>query len=151
MAGKKVFPLGIPEDIERLIYSFIPDPNKVFRAGKTYAIKDTTKIKGWEFFNKDKPDLTVTINKLTPKRIYFTCNYPNGREPPWVAETGYSQYSEHKVQTHKRLCLEGFAYNQPSGEGRDWERMWLNVTNCSVVGRVEPVPQPNITWAKHWK
>ena len=162
-AGKKVFPFGIPEDIEKLIYSYLPPPVKPFEAGKTYVVTDVNKIKGWDFFfgsewalrsrgvggRSERPapkgeGVTIKVTKLTPKRIYFSYTLKSGRQ---MGEYLTNPYSQWKYQNHKALCLSGMVGWY--ADSPEWESLWVKVENCSIVG--EGGAAARIEWAQHWK
>jgi len=149
MSVAKVLPLGLPEDMERLIYSFIPPPKVCkFELNKVYKlVRDTdswTACCKWRrpyVYGKDGYTRhvcfgdDVVITKLTPKRIYYTLRGANGRE--------LKRYSQHQMQDYTSINLERQFYDK-----HGYKSIHIYAKDC-IETDVDP-SKPDITWAQRW-
>lgn len=146
----KVLPLGIPEDIEQLIYSFIPPPKvRKFELNKVYKLIedsdswldccdcDENRLYAYTkdgcqpiYFGHD-----IIITKLTPKRIYYTLRGLYGGE--------LKRYSQHRMQDYTSINLESQGYDK-----HNYKSVHIYAKDCRE--RYADHGKPNITWAEKW-
>jgi hypothetical protein len=130
--------MGIPEDIEKLIYSFVPAPKDIgcveFEVGKSYRIVKQPS----ERYVCNKVGGVVTITRRTPKTLFYTYQHQDTSNP---------------LQKHRRridrLGIDKFDWINIKNRFKCHSFILL-YTDCKCI-ELPWTEEPNITWCQKWK